>query len=195
MNKLITILAVLIFFSCGVKKRVDPPIARIEAEQAAAKIKQTQDNCYCMTSCIQDCSTNDPYFAIARKFIPSGCSSVVTVTWTLCGTNPHQSDPTCDTDINTQTTLTLCFYDCTTVTAHFHGRPKCLPCMPNDFCLQLTPQEQGTHTDALIGSYMGDPTTQVNITVAISTDPDITISCTTNPYTPNAVTYQCRGKF
>jgi hypothetical protein len=194
MKEIAVLIVGLMLFSCQMKKQeVDPPPVRIQAEQAAAKIQKTADNCYCMPDC-SGCET-DPYFQVARHFIKTGCQAVYTVTWTGCFTSASTSDPKCNTKIADTSTLTLCFSSCSSVTANFQGHPECLPCMPNDFCIQLTPQQEGSNTYGLIGSYMGDPSTQVNITVAISTDPDVSVTCVTNPAFSYSVSYTCKGSF
>jgi hypothetical protein len=163
--------------------------------QEAAKINQPAASCYCATSL--NCPSSAALQIIQTILGGSSISYNKTITWNKCVTlDPALAGTSaCNSPYSNVTTqLTLCYFDCNTITAKFVGKPPCLPCMPSNFCIQLTPTKtnQGNNTYyVLSGSYNGDPLSQVQIQVVISTDPDITIMCSNS----GGYNFTCSGNF
>ncbi len=167
-------------------------------EQEADKIVQAAGSCYCDGSAPGNCSNSTALQVIQMVLGGNASSYTKTITWNNCLT----SDPALAGNNNCNapyynsvtTQLTLCYFDCSTITAKFIGKPPCLPCMPANFCIQLTPTKTkiGNNTYyVLSGSYNGDPTSQVQIQVVISSDPDITIKCQNG----GGYLFTCAGNF
>jgi|JI9StandDraft_1071089.scaffolds.fasta_scaffold220317_2 hypothetical protein len=173
--------------------------AHIEAEHAASKITQTLDDCSCLPNGANSCGGLGNYNVI-NQFMGGQGTLYKTITWNNCLTSPYLADPGCNDPLNNITSqLKLCWRSCTSVTAEFTGKPNCLPCFPNHFCIALNASE---YTDAsghhylLTGNYNGDIQSNVEIVIIISADPDITVRCTTNPNNPSTlVRYTCYGNF
>ncbi len=165
--------------------------------QEAAKINQPEASCYCDNSLPSACP-NSGGLQIIQTILGGNASSYSkTITWNKCVTlDPALAGTSaCNSPYNNVTTqLTLCYFDCNTITAKFVGKPPCFPCMPSSFCIQLTPTKtnQGNNTYyVLSGSYNGDPLSQVQIQVVISTDPDVSIMCSNS----GGYNFTCSGNF
>lgn len=165
-------------------------------EQEAAKINQPAASCYCDNSLPGTCPSTSGLQIIQTILGGNASSFSKTITWSNCVTlDPALAGTSnCNAPFtNVTTQLTLCYFDCNTITAKFVGKPPCLPCMPANFCIQLTPTKTkiGNNTYyVLSGSYNGDPLSQVQIQVVISSDPDITIGCNSGGYS-----FKCNGTF
>lgn len=174
--------------------------AHMEAEHEASKIQQTLESCSCISqSQLNNCAGGTAYNTV-NAFMNGQATVYKTITWNNCLTSPYTADPGCNEPLNNITSqLKLCWRSCTSVTAEFTGRPNCLPCFPQHFCIALTPTEYtdqyGKHY-VLTGNYNGDIQANVDIVIVISSDPDVTVRCTTNPNDPaNLVRYTCYGNF
>lgn len=208
MKNLVTILVIMtLLLSCkhDEKTAFNDKVEFKKAEAAAKALENAaQDDCSCMTQAQIDACPDNSGTSVIRQYIPAGNThSVYTITWHSC-LNSQSSDPYCNTPYGStefQTTVDLCWFDCSTVTAKFTGKPPCLPCYPENFCLQLKPVKTvngGTTTYELAGSYQGSSSYEgvnLHLQVVVSTDPDITMMCTTNPGTSSEQVYTCYGSF
>jgi hypothetical protein len=190
------LLLLLLFFGCNREKSCTLcDTTHLDLlEQESDKIVQAAGSCYCDGSAPGNCS-NSTALQVIKTILGGNASSYTkTITWNNCVTlDPALSgNVNCNAPYSNVTTqLTLCYFDCSTITAKFTGKPPCLPCMPANFCIQLTPTKTiiGNNTYyVLSGSYNSDI---IQIQVVVSSDPDITITCTNS----GGYSFTCYGNF
>jgi hypothetical protein len=199
MKKLILMSFVaVIFFGCKHDKSVYRNPEFVKAENAAAKIAVVADSCSCISQAqITACVGNTTQAQVINQYLNNQASVTKTITWGNCTTaGGTVNDPNCNTPYqNTTSQITLCWHSCTSVTAKFTGKPPCLPCYPEAFCMILTPQKQvsgGTTTYVLTGSTSVFDVVQIKL--VISTDPDVLVQCAVGP-AGNQTIYTCYGSY
>lgn len=195
------VIMTIFFIGCKTEKPYQKDIYNYQyAANQAAKIQQTANTCNCLTqSQSSNCYNNAPNPTIIQ-FMGTAATKTFVVTWNNCLTVPYQNITGCNDPLSGVTsTLVMCYYDCYNLTAKFIGKPSCLPCMPDQFCIQLKPTkttQNGNTLYVLAGTYNGEPLNNVQITVVVSGDPDVTIKCSTNITDPaNSVSYTCYGNW
>ena len=206
MKKIILcILAVMFLVGCKLDKKSVAPISPFKVQQnAAARIVQTASTCGCMTASqfSNTCAFPTPSNPSMNQFLGSQLSKTFTITWTVCTESPYNSanQNICGIVYSGVTsTLVLCYFNCNTATALFIGKPPCLPCMPSDFCIQLTAGQSnsgGNSYYVLQGNYDLPGFDNVTLQIVVSSDPDVVINCITTPNNPaTQVNYSCNGHF
>ncbi|MBI2720610.1 MAG: hypothetical protein HYX39_00395 [Bacteroidetes bacterium] len=192
MKKIILIICtgVLVLTGCKPENKVIKTTAHKEAEQRAAKVTQPAGSCYCQQGIPAPCTTAS---VNVDKFMEGNSLVFKTITWSNCSAQPANGDPNCNSILSPAPTssLKLCWYDCNTITATITNKPPCLPCYPNNFCIQLTPVVQG-NVYTLQGYY--DATSELLIQMTISADPNVTVKCISGTGS-NATTYVCYGNY
>ena len=87
---------------------------------------------------------------------------------------------------------------CTQVNATFFGKPACIPCYPDTFCIKLN-AVNNTSTHTLSGSVTfnaNEPNSTVFFEIVISADPNVVIKC--NRFDSGSglsYNYSCYGYF
>jgi hypothetical protein len=127
-------------------------------------------------------------FSCVDKLLDGKDSKTFTISWETC-VNPDPSNSYCNGPaINGNTsTIKLCYLpgSCTHITAIISNPPSCLPCIPDPYCISLVVKCHGQN-DFDLG---GNETFPDNIiTVTISSDPKISITCG-----PQGSGYNCSG--
>lgn len=193
-------LITLMMISCKDKNEVKNTLNPYDdAAYTASKLSQPSAACDCITPVqANNCNNNAPNPAI-QAYLGTAPSKTIIITWTGCNASNNASGNGCGVPLSGVTsTLIMCYSanasnPCNVVNAHFIGKPQCLPCMPYEFCIDLTPSKSGNNY-VLYGNYNNEPFNNITISVAISADPDIVINCTSNiGGGSNQVSYNCTG--
>ncbi|MBA3682631.1 MAG: hypothetical protein H0W73_15940 [Bacteroidetes bacterium] len=192
------ILTTFLFLGCKHEKAVFQNPEFVKAETAAAKLTEVKGACDCLTAAqISACTGNATQAAVINQFLNGNSSITQTVHWGICTTSGSTvTDPSCNfpyTNVTSQ--LTLCWNSCTTVSAKFTGKPPCLPCYPENFCMILTVTKTvsgGATTYVMQGNTAINDIVQIKL--VISTDPDVLVTCGVGP-AGNQTIYTCNGSY
>ena len=192
-------LAAIVLFGCKTEKLPlkDPKITQAEIAGARLAAATSSDSCNCLLPLSAHACTN----ATIEKFLgtlPVGTNTVTKwVKWTTCVTNIAISDPNCNVFYaHDSTQLLLCWHSCNSVTAKFVSLPPCIPCYSPGFCMVLTPSTTssgGNYTEVLSGTI--SIFDQVQVSIVISTDPDVRIQCSSTDASGVTTVYTCSGGY
>lgn len=199
MRKIIPIIAIAFALaSCKHEKAVFKSPELLEAENAVAKVSNTQGACDCLTSSqIAACTGNATQAGIINAYTNNTGNITKTVTWANCQTSGGTvNDPNCNypyTNVTSQ--IQICFNSCTQATVKITNKPPCLPCYPKDFCMVCSASQQtigGNVYYVLTGSTAVNDNVQIKL--YISSDPDVTVQCAVGP-AGNQIIYICYGSY
>lgn len=194
MKKFLIFILTLSFFGCKNEKNMlkSRTVSSLQAENAASKLAKPAGVCYCDPTA--DAAACNITSGAILAYLGQANTVTKTITWSNCTVQPTANDPSCNAYFSPSPTsqLTLCYYNCNTVTARISNRPACLPCLPQTVCIQL-------HAGTYNGNYvlqggMKSDDGELIIEMKISADPNVTLTCSSGP-TSNVTTYVCYGNY
>ncbi len=197
----VTIVVVTSIFSCQNEKKADQTSPQNPTSTIAPKIYgKTIGLCTC------DPTYTNPHCddCVTSHFMNGNTTKTSWVTWTSC-TSDDPKWTNCSPTPTTQTKLTFCYGDAAqqgvstdcNLYMEVTDPPACIRCITySPFCekMKATCTQHGTDVDVTI--VYNDPSTNTagTITFTYSTDPFITITCT-SIHNSQQYTYSCTGSF
>jgi len=167
---LFLVIAITGFWSCS--KKEQEPVQEVKAiippnpsPQGACDCGSKPTGCNDFVNCV-------------KKLIGNGNSKSFTCNWESC-VNPDPGNTYCNGfGVSSEvSTVTICYLpgSCSHVTFRIDNPPSCLPCLPDPYCIPLAVNCNGE--SYTFSNTEVDPFTNASITVTISGDPKISISC------------------
>ncbi len=168
----------MLLWTCSKTDIKTSPLASRIVQRPAASSMNGPAACNCGTQ-PKGCAT---FVNCVKKLLGTENSITWTANWANCST-PNPADQACSGVAieGESSVVTVCYMpgSCSELTCKITSPPTCLPCLPDIFCLPLTPS-CNNKDDAYEGTFF-DPTTNFRIDVTISADPKIAVTCGVAP--------------